>query len=340
MVEKLDAPAAAPVGLVVVPTRELAVQVAAEIRRLGAGKRTVVRPIYGGQALSIQITKLKEGCHIVVGTPGRLLDHLRRKTLNLKRVATVVLDEADRMLDMGFIEDIEAILAAVPRERQTLLFSATIPAQVLPLASRHLRQPEMVTVNPDTPVASGITHTFYAVDSHRRLEALCEVLRAEHSGLTLVFCRTKREVDRVVIDLKRKGLSVCGLHGDYSQSQRDEAMGRFRQGKVEVLVATDLAARGLDIEEVDRVVNYHIPQDPNNYLHRTGRTARAGRSGLAASLVSPLERPLLNDIAKLSRIKIELRDLSSGHIVTPPAPVAPRRAFHSGHRFFGPGRRR
>src|SRR4030042_1974231 len=154
MVEKPDAPAAAPVGLVVVPTRELAVQVAAEIRRLGAGKRTVVRPIYGGQALSIQITKLKEGCHIVVGTPGRLLDHLRRKTLNLKRVATVVLDEADRMVDMGFIEAIEAILAAVPRERQTLLFSATIPAQVLPLAGRHLRQPGTATGNPDPPLAT------------------------------------------------------------------------------------------------------------------------------------------------------------------------------------------
>jgi ATP-dependent RNA helicase DeaD len=339
MVERLNGAAAAPVGLVIVPTRELAVQVASEIRTLGTARGALVWAIYGGQSINAQITKLKAGSHIVVGTPGRLLDHLRRKTLSLKKVATLVLDEADRMLDMGFIEDIEAILAAAPKERQTLLFSATIPAAILPLADRYLRRPETVRVKPEAPVAAGITHAFYAVDNQRRLEALCDVLRAETSGLTLVFCRTKREVDRVVGDLKRKGLKVCGLHGDYSQGQRDQAMSRFRLGKVDVLVATDIAARGLDVEEVTRVVNYHIPEDPTSYVHRAGRTGRAGRSGLAASLVSPAESLLLKDIARFSRIKVELRRLS-GEIVPTAAATSPRGAAHTGRRFFGPGRRR
>ncbi len=327
-----------PVGLVIVPTRELAVQVAAETRRLGTGKGAVVLPVYGGEPIGKQLDRLKAGCHIVVGTPGRLLDHLRRRTLSLRQVATVVIDEADRMLDMGFIGDIEDILAKAPRKRQTLLFSATIPQAILPLAGHHLHQPETVKVNPEAPVAEGIEHAFYAVDSHRRLEVLCDMLKSEAPGLTLVFCQTKQEVDRVVMDLQREGLKVCGLHGDYSQKMRDEAMARFRKGKVDVLVATDIAARGLDIEDVTRVINYHIPEDPGRYVHRAGRTARAGRTGLAASLVSLAERPLLRDIAKLSRITVELRRLSGELVPLTAAGGAASRG--GGHRFFGPGRRR
>lgn len=342
MLERLSGAPGAPVGLVVVPTRELAVQVAGEIRRLGAGKRAVVRAIYGGQSISAQVAKLKAGCHIVVGTPGRLLDHLRRRTLSLRQVNCLVLDEADRMLDMGFIHDIETILAAAPKERQTLLFSATIPAHLLPLAGRHLRQPATVKVDPDTPVASGITHAFYAVEGRRRLEALCGLLREQKAdGLTLVFCQTKREVDRVVGDLRREGVNVWGLHGDYTQRERDEAMGLFRQGKVDVLVATDIAARGLDIKEIGRVINYHLPADPTSYVHRAGRTARAGRTGVAASLVSMAERPLLAEVARRSHISVELRSIS-GEPVAPPRQPAFSRISPSrvGRRSFGPGRRR
>ncbi|MFH0810402.1 MAG: DEAD/DEAH box helicase [Pseudomonadota bacterium] len=336
MIERLDGRPGAPVGLIIVPTRELAIQVASELKNLGAGKRAVVRPIYGGQAISTQSGYLKAGSHIVVGTPGRLLDHLRRRTLSLGQVATVVLDEADRMLDMGFINDIESILAAVPKVRQTLLFSATIPAQILPLANRHLREPVTVKVAPDRIMAKGITHTFYAVESHRRLDTLCDLLREETAGQTLVFCQTKREVDRVVIDLRREGLSVCGLHGGYTQRERDETMGRVRQGKVTVLVATDIAARGLDIEDIGRVVNYRLPVDPTSYIHRAGRTARAGRTGVAASLVSPSERPLLTEIGRHSRIPVDLCTISGAPVAQPMTPMMPARV---GRRSFGPGGR-
>jgi len=339
MIQKLEGPPGLPVGLVVVPTRELAVQVAAELRRLGSGSRAVVRAIYGGQSIKAQIDKLAAGSHIVVGTPGRLLDHLRRRTLSLKALTTVVLDEADRMLDMGFIKDMEAILAAAPARRQTLLFSATIPAAIMPLATRHLRQPEMVKVNPEAPTAEGIEHAFYAVDNLRRLEVLRDVLREKTEGLTLVFCQTKREVDRVVIDLSREGFNVCGIHGDYTQKHRDEAMDLFRRGKVDVLVATDIAARGLDVEDVARVVNYRVPIDPTSYVHRVGRTARAGRSGRAASLVSMLERPLLRDIARVSRIQVELTN-RTGEVVPITPPPAPRSVTLRRPRSFGPGRRR
>jgi ATP-dependent RNA helicase DeaD len=341
MLESINAPAAAPIGLVLAPTRELAMQVAAEIKSLGSTKKAVVRAIYGGQAISLQIAWLKAGCHIVVGTPGRLLDHLRRGTLSLKKVTTLVLDEADRMLDMGFIEDIEAILRHAPKERQTLLFSATIPQAILPLAGRYLRHPETVRANPEENMPEGITHAFYAVEGHRRLEALRDVLRAKTEGLTLVFCQTKREVDRIVVDLKREGLSVCGIHGDYSQKQRDESMERFRGGKVDVLVATDLAARGLDVEEVARVVNYRVPRDATSYVHRAGRTGRAGRIGLAASLVSLMERPLLREIARSSHIPIDLT-LLSGEPVKQAATTAAARSIvaHAARRSFGPGRGR
>jgi ATP-dependent RNA helicase DeaD len=285
-------------ALILAPTRELAIQVSGELRKIAKFKRIKTLPIYGGQSIGHQIRALKQGVQVVIGTPGRILDHLSRNTLRLDEVKMVVLDEADEMLDMGFIEDIEAILKSVPTERQTLLFSATMPPEIRALANRYMKNPKVVRVNREEVTAPLIDQVYYKVFERNKLDSLCRILDAEEVELGIIFCRTKKGVDELVESLQARGYMADGLHGDLSQAQRDKVMGDFRQNRIEFLVATDVAARGIDVSNVSHVINYDIPQDPESYVHRIGRTGRAGKRGLAITLVTPREMKQLRVIEK------------------------------------------
>jgi ATP-dependent RNA helicase DeaD len=298
LVDRLDPSQGRPQALVLCPTRELAVQVSEAIYTLGRTRGFRVLPVYGGQPIDRQLRGLRAGVQIVVGTPGRLLDHLRRGTLDLSTVRTVVLDEADEMLDMGFIEDIEVVLDALPEERQIALFSATIPAPIARLASKYLRDPERITIAAEAHTVPQIRQSYYEVSPAHKMDALARILDMETPGPTIVFCRTKRESDEVGEHLRGRGYGAESLHGDLSQAERDRVMRRFRAGQVDLLVATDVAARGLDIETVTHVINYDIPWDAESYTHRIGRTGRAGREGDAITLVSPRERRQLKLIER------------------------------------------
>ncbi|MBX5436326.1 MAG: DEAD/DEAH box helicase [Alicyclobacillaceae bacterium] len=298
-------------ALVLTPTRELAIQVAGEFRKIAKYKRVRTLPIYGGQSIGHQIRGLQQGVQVVIGTPGRVLDHIRRGTLKLGQVRTVVLDEADEMLDMGFIEDIEAILRETPVERQTLLFSATFPPEVRRLASRYMRDPEHVTINRGEMTVPLTEQVYYRVLERNKLESLCRIIDSEEIALGIIFCRTKRGVDELAEALLARGYLVDALHGDLSQAQRDRVMKRFRNGDIELLVATDVAARGLDIDNVTHVVNYDMPQHPESYVHRIGRTGRAGRRGLAITLVTPREFKLLKQIQRETKAAMVSREVPS-----------------------------
>lgn len=298
-------------GIVLTPTRELAIQVAGEIRKIAKYKRVKTLPIYGGQSIGHQIRALQQGVHVVIGTPGRILDHIRRGTLRLGSVRTVVIDEADEMLDMGFIEDIESILRETPSDRQTLLFSATFPNEVRRLANRYMKTPEHVTVNRGEMTVPLTNQVYYKVLDRDKLESLCRVIDSEEVALGIVFCRTKRGVDELTEALSSRGYLADGLHGDLSQAQRDRVMKKFRTNDIELLIATDVAARGLDVENVTHVVNYDIPQDPESYVHRIGRTGRAGKTGLAITLVTPREFKLLKQIERETRATLVLREVPS-----------------------------
>ncbi|WP_238528331.1 DEAD/DEAH box helicase [Acetonema longum] len=263
-------------ALVLTPTRELAIQVSEELSKIGKFRKLKVLPIYGGQSIERQIRTLKYGVQVVIGTPGRMLDHIRRNTIHLDTVKTVVLDEADEMLDMGFIEDVESILDQVPAEgRQTLLFSATMPSAILALANKYMNNPVTVTISKEQITVPLIDQSYY--ETRDKLEGLCRILDIEETDRLIIFCRTKKGVNDLVSSLQARGYMADGLHGDLSQSQRDRVMKKFRDGQLEILVATDVAARGLDIEHVTHVVNFDIPQDPESYVHRIGRTGRAGK---------------------------------------------------------------
>ncbi|MFZ5633286.1 MAG: DEAD/DEAH box helicase [Bacillota bacterium] len=305
-------------ALVVTPTRELAVQVAEEITRIGRYRRVRTLPIYGGQSIDRQIRALRQGVQVVIGTPGRLLDHLGRRTLILDRVKMVVLDEADEMLDMGFIEDVETILKATPERRQTLLFSATIPAEVLDLARRYTRNPEFVTVSRGNITVPQIDQVYYETRERTKVETITRLLDTLDISKAIVFCRTKRGVDDLVARMEARAYPVAGLHGDMSQYQRNQVMRRFKNNQVEVLVATDVAARGLDIENVSHVINYDLPQDVEFYVHRIGRTGRAGKTGMAVTLVSPRDYGQLRLIEKLTKTRIRREQLPG------PADIAER----------------
>jgi ATP-dependent RNA helicase DeaD len=298
-------------ALVLTPTRELAIQVGGEFRKIAKYKRVRTLPIYGGQSIGHQIRALQQGVQVVLGTPGRVLDHIRRGTLDLSHVSMVVLDEADEMLDMGFIDDIESILRETPKERQTLLFSATFPHEVKRLAGRYMTNPEHVTVNRGEVTVPQIEQVCYKVLERSKLESLCRIIDSEEISLGILFCRTKRGVDDLVEALLSRGYLVDGLHGDLSQAQRDRVMKRFRTNDIELLVATDVAARGIDVDNVSHVVNYDIPQDPESYVHRIGRTGRAGKKGLAITLVTPREFKLLKQIERETGTKIQVRDVPS-----------------------------
>jgi ATP-dependent RNA helicase DeaD len=294
-----------PSAIVLAPTRELAIQVAEELNKIGKSKGITAAPIYGGQSIERQIRSLKKGVDVVAGTPGRIIDHIQRKTLELKDIKIVILDEADEMLNMGFIEDIERILKETPKSRQTMLFSATIPQEIKRIAMKYMHNPESVCVDASKVVVAKIKQAFYEVREENKINALSRLLDVEAPSLTLVFCHTKRAVDDVSGKLRQMGYQAGAIHGDFTQSHRDEMMSKFRKGDIDILVATDVAARGLDIPDVSHVINYSIPQNPDSYVHRIGRTGRAGKSGIAITFITPREYRQLNLIEKTARTKIQ-----------------------------------
>jgi ATP-dependent RNA helicase DeaD len=298
-----------PTALILVPTRELAMQVAESVERYGQTLGLKVLPIYGGQAMDQQLSALVRGVDIIVATPGRALDHLRRGTLKLGAVAVVVLDEADEMLDMGFAEDIEALLTATPSGRQTMLFSATMPPRIKAIAGKHLKDAIEILVVPDAAPAGAapkVRQVAYLVPKAKKLAALGRVLDAEAPKAALIFCQTRSEVDQLTESLAARGYRPEALHGGMSQDQRDRVMRLFRSGKADLLVATDVAARGLDVEHLTHVVNFQLPLGTEGYVHRIGRVGRAGREGVAITVVEPREQSTLRSIERATGQRIEL----------------------------------
>ncbi len=301
-------------ALVLVPTRELAMQVAEAVHKYGKPLGVIAVPIYGGASMEGQIRTLKRGVDVVVATPGRALDHIRRRTLHLAAVKMVVLDEADEMLDMGFAEDLEAILAATPPERQTALFSATLPSRITAIANKHLRKPVTIRIEREA-VAAGtlakVRQVAYIVARTNKMAALSRVLDVEQPVSTIVFCRTRTEVDELTETLNAHGYRAEALHGGLNQEQRDRVMKKFRANKTDLLIATDVAARGLDVQHVSHVVNYDVPVAAEAYVHRIGRTGRAGRAGVAITFAEPREQRMLRNIELLTKQKIEIAQVPS-----------------------------
>jgi len=292
-------------AIILCPTRELAIQVSEELKKLSQYKKDItVLPIYGGQPIERQIYSLKKGVQVIIGTPGRTIDHMNRGTMKMDSVKIVVLDEADEMLNMGFIDDIETILSKINRERQTLLFCATMPKSILDLTKRYQSNPQLVKVVHKQLTVPHVEQTYFEVKEGTKLEALSRLIDMYNFKLSLVFCNTKRRVDEVVANLQVRGYLADGLHGDMTQSQRDRVMGKFRSNAFEILVATDVAARGIDVEGIEAVFNYDVPQDEEYYVHRIGRTARMGKTGRAFTFVMGREIHKLRDIQAYANIKI------------------------------------
>ncbi|MGO4987132.1 DEAD/DEAH box helicase [Gallicola sp. Sow4_E12] len=306
IVEQVDPTKNAVQAIVLCPTRELCIQVSQEISKLAKYKQGIrVLPIYGGQPIDRQIRSLKKGIQIVIGTPGRVMDHIRRKTLKLDDVRMFVLDEADEMFDMGFREDIEFVLNYIPGERQSLFFSATMAPEILRFAKKYQAEPKIVKIQHKEMTVPKVDQFYYELKSFMKSEILSRVLDIYNPKLSVVFCNTKRMVDELTTDLQSRGYFADGLHGDLKQTQRDVVMNKFRKGTIDILVATDVAARGIDVDDVDLVVNYDIPQDNEYYVHRIGRTARAGREGTAISFVTSRDYNNLRDIQKYTKTTIE-----------------------------------
>ena len=305
MVEQLNPEIRQVQGLVLVPTRELAVQVADNIKLFAKHKRLKVLPVYGGEPIQRQIHALAHGIHIVVGTPGRTIDLLNRRILNLSSVKTLVLDEADRMLDMGFIEDIEYIIARTPSNRQTSLFSATIDKTVMNICNRYMKNPEKILVSKDEIALTQMKQYYMVVNHTRKYGALCDILRENHVGRAIIFCKTRRGTSALSEKLSRKGYNAQALHAGFTQPQRDRVINAFRDGKLKLLIATDVAARGLDIQGITHIINYDVPLEALVYFHRIGRTARMGQEGTAITLVGYGELSYFNDIKALTKTTIE-----------------------------------
>lgn len=287
------------------PTRELAIQVAEEIRSLAKYMHGIkVLPIYGGQDIVRQIKGLKDGTQIIIGTPGRVMDHMRRKTVKFDQVHTVIMDEADEMLNMGFLEDMETILSHLPTERQTIMFSATMPPEIQKIAESFQKDPQVIRVVKKELTVPKVTQYYYEVKPRTKVEVMCRLLDLYAPKLSVAFCNTKKQVDELVDELQGRGYFAEGLHGDLKQIQRDRVMNSFRNGRTEILVATDVAARGIDVDDVKAVFNYDIPQDDEYYVHRIGRTGRAGRTGIAFSFVVGREVYKLRDIQRYCKTKI------------------------------------
>ena len=305
MVQRLNREIRGVQGLILVPTRELAVQVAENMACFAKYARAKVLAVYGGESINKQVHALSNGVQIVVGTPGRIIDLMERRVLNLGSVKMVVLDEADRMLDMGFIEDIEFILSKTPHERQTSLFSATIEQSVMRVCNKYMKNPQKILVSKDEIALTQMKQYYTIVNQGGKFDTLCDIIRSEGVNKAIVFCRTRRETSKLSDQLYRKGYRVQALHAGYTQAQRDRAINDFRSDRLSLLIATDVAARGLDIEGITHIINYDVPMDAPVYFHRIGRTARKGEEGTAITLVSYGEMSDFNNIKALTKTKIE-----------------------------------
>lgn len=305
MLEKIDASSGILQGLVIAPTRELAIQTQEELYRLGRDKKIRIQAVYGGADIGRQIRGLKDRPHIVVGTPGRMLDHINRHTLKLGTVETLVLDEADEMLNMGFLEDIEKIISQVPEKRQTLLFSATMPTAIKNIGVKFMKNPEHIRIKAKEMTADLIDQYYVRAKDYEKFDVMTRLLDVQSPELTIVFGRTKRRVDELARGLEARGYKAEGIHGDLSQQKRMSVLKAFKSGRLDILVATDVAARGLDISGVTHVYNYDIPQDPESYVHRIGRTGRAGKGGVSITFVTPNEMGYLRIIEDLTKKRME-----------------------------------
>lgn len=317
LLQKVDPKSKKLQAIALCPTRELAIQVADEVRRLAKYMHGIkVLPIYGGQDIVKQIRSLKDGTQIIIGTPGRVMDHMRRKTVKFDQVHTVIMDEADEMLNMGFLEDMETILSQLPQERQTIMFSATMPAAIMSIAKNFQKDPVTVKVVKKELTVPKVTQYYYEVKPKTKVEVMCRLLDMYQPKLSVVFCNTKRQVDELVQDLQGRGYFADGIHGDLKQIQRDRVMNSFRNGKTEILVATDVAARGIDVDDVEAVFNYDLPQDDEYYVHRIGRTGRAGREGIAFNFAVGKEVYKLRDIQRYCKTRMIPQAIPSLNDVT------------------------
>ena len=312
VLNKLFTPDKSPQAIILCPTRELCMQVTDEIKKLAKDMDKVkILAVYGGQAIGRQIRVLNKGVHIVVGTPGRVIDHIERGTLDLIGVETVVLDEADEMLDMGFRDDIELILRHTPKQRQTLLFSATMPDEIKKITKLYQNNPKFIKISDSRNTIPKIKQLSFKSDDRDKIEDLYKLIEYYDFNLWLIFCNTRRRVDFVYRSLKRQGYAVDSIHGDMTQKVRDKVMNKFRNGNISILVASDIAARGIDVSEIDVVVNYDIPQNPEDYIHRIGRTARAGESGFAFNLIAPYESHDMVKIRKKYNLNVKSKEVPS-----------------------------
>lgn len=304
-IEAIDAESEYIQAIVLCPTRELAVQVSGELKKVAAAKPgALILSVYGGQDIDIQLRMLKKKPQLIVGTPGRVLDHIKRGSINLKNVSLLILDEADEMLNMGFREDLESILGTINNDAQKVFFSATMAPAMMKLTEKYLREPERIKIKQDMMTVAAIDQVYYLVREQQKMNALCRVIDAKNFRKGLVFCMTKNAVDEMNHRLKSRGYQADALHGGLDQKQRDQVMRRFRSGGIDILAATDVAARGLDVEDIDMVINYDLPIDAGTYVHRIGRTGRAGRSGASYSFVTSREQYKLRDIMNYTKAKI------------------------------------
>lgn len=310
LISTLGEPKGHVAGIVLCPTRELAVQVNDELNRIAAKTKLKIIPVFGGAPIDRQMRMLKEGADIVVGTPGRVIDLMERRKLDLSGIEFFILDEADEMLNMGFIEDIEKIMESAPEDRQTMLFSATMPKRIKDLSRNFMKEDRKhIIIERSTVTVDKVEQYYYEIKHQERFESLCRILDSTDYNAIIIFCNTKRSVDEVTEHLKNRGYKAEGMHGDMKQEARLKTLGRFKNGTLEILVATDVAARGIDVDNISHVVNYDLPQDTENYVHRIGRTGRAGRNGVALTLVTPREYMSLKAIEKFTRGKITRKDI-------------------------------
>jgi ATP-dependent RNA helicase DeaD len=333
ILQKISEKGAAPQALILAPTRELAAQIHGEAQRLAESRNFRIVSLCGGHPLRKQINELLRGCHIVVGTPGRVIHHIRNGVLNLRNVRHVVLDEADRMLDIGFRPDIERILRSLPAERQTLLLSATLPPPVRRLAQRYMKDPSVIDIAPEKPAVASIRQSYFTVDSDRKFDLLQRIIDRDQPTRCIIFCRRKRDAEFLSHDLAHKHLHVARMHGDLEQKKRDRIMDAFRDGRVRFLVCTDLVGRGIDVDDISHVINFDIPDDPENYVHRIGRTARMGKDGIAYTFVTPDQGRELTSIEVFANQVIDCERIEGFEAFRSRSrPAAPGR---SGHRASG-----
>ncbi|MDP4178881.1 MAG: DEAD/DEAH box helicase [Bacillota bacterium] len=297
-------------AIILTPTRELAIQVNDEIARISKYAKLSLLPVYGGQPIERQIRSLQKGIDLVVGTPGRVLDHIKRGTINLQSINFLVIDEADEMLDMGFIDDMEEIIKNLNPKRQTLLFSATMPYEIKKLSSKYMKpDTKLISIMKNTLTVSKTKQFYYEIKQKDRFESFCRILDVEEPETAIIFCKTKKGVDELVSSMQSRGYNVEGMHGDINQNQRLSTLKKFKEGSIDFLVATDVAARGIDVENVTHVINYDLPQDTESYVHRIGRTGRANKEGIAYSLVTPREYMALKQIEKATKSKVKRKEI-------------------------------